>query len=615
MFEDAALMEQCITETIEAIARRGQYTSQNIDIMTSILSNIRTSRSDKEITSLLHIVSRVALLASTCTVSFGRYYPDSLIKTILDEFNNTQRMNPFNRELLLQIIEELIQGESNNNNAAAASSLSDNAADAANNVNNEQQQQQQQQQIQQQEQQQADEKKNKPLSSNKDNDNTKTTFNIAVLSKKHRDEIHASLFRALAKDVQYNETGNFVEIFRALKCMLQQYRNKDLETSVPFIFRIQELTNQSVVNANSAVATPPANSTYANVSTPAATIMSIIGGNGSGSGSGGGVMVATPMTSSAVTTTAVDLKKMIAVHSIVALYLLALAKLYSSKALEKYVVSVIEQRIEQQQISPIVLSNLDEILTSASHYLNLEMNNNSTRLLRQIFDYSGSNATNISTLSTMALFNPEIVIDILCQIESIKQSYDNVRETLSTVYTAAEIRMGMMHTSRLLGQTGRGREAMGDDDVDSAYWKMYDDEKDVRTNAMDNDANTDSEYILENMQQQRLEKASDIVVVDYIKLGDFTTVKVQESRQALLEIIKAIPFPTTMGNEDHRNDISPRFIVNTGTQQRHSVSTAAASSRLSMNPYQHSSSCVPTGVAATVPPLYLFDTPEFLSNI
>lgn len=65
---------------------------------------------------------------------------------------------------------------------------------------------------------------------------------IAVLSKKQQDEIHNYMFKcALLKD---NQPRMFVELHRTFHLLLKQYRNKELEGSVPLMFRLQELCGQ-----------------------------------------------------------------------------------------------------------------------------------------------------------------------------------------------------------------------------------------------------------------------------------------------------------------------------------------------------------------------------------
>lgn len=62
---------------------------------------------------------------------------------------------------------------------------------------------------------------------------------IAVLSKRQQDDIRNALFKcALLKD---NQPRLFVEMHRTFYLLLKQNRNKELEGSVPLMFRLQEL--------------------------------------------------------------------------------------------------------------------------------------------------------------------------------------------------------------------------------------------------------------------------------------------------------------------------------------------------------------------------------------
>jgi len=656
---------QYISETIETIAKRGQFTSQNINIMSAILSNIKSCRTDREITVLLHVVLRVAAHASS-TVSQGKFYPESLLKTIVDELmnihnNNLQQaqqqqqqqsssavaVNAFNRGLLLELIQALIQNAALSNHKAS-SSITDQQVSTL--VDGEQYINVSQSTIVTTTTttnvvQTASSSTTTTAAAttavvdlSEDAQQTTTTVNaavislntppdvqstLAILSKKQRDDIHSVLFRILLSISSLStETGVLIQVLKTLNCMLKQYRNKDLEGSIPLIFRVQELLHAQIVSSSNSMANSSSNASLDTVHTPTTTspttdLTAVVDGASSISNNQSANKTdAQPATTSITTTLSnEEWKKIVAVHSVIALFLMSLARLYSNKDVEKYVVSVIEQRIEQGQIHPNILTQIDDILAQMNtyNYRHSLLAQGLDNLLTMVLSFEG-NKNNAS----IVLFNSQTIIDILCKVEAIKQSYDNARERLGTVFAAthSDARLGGSTVSTKLSHSRN--QSSKEEDLD-AHWDMIDDERDSVRHTYSvadlNEPNTDTELLVLDEQSNE----ASMLAINFIELGGNSMAKAQESQKAVHDLLNSLRSPKTnlqlssnqMDEEDNDSTDTDEY---NGPSETDRMDTSINSATVDIF-HNHSKPLKAgrNGVTDAVPQFYLFDSPEFLT--
>lgn len=172
--------QESLFQSISTMAKRSEHSEQNLSMFGSILSIFKKTQNDFDCEMLLKTMNEISIHPST--VPEGKFYPDNIVKPLLDEIVNKQRKKEV-RILLLKILQQLqksgIKKEENNNK----------------------------------------------------------TF--ATFSKKQRDEIQYFLFNsALFED---NSSELLAGITINFLLLLNQYRSKDLDQSIPIIFRLQEL--------------------------------------------------------------------------------------------------------------------------------------------------------------------------------------------------------------------------------------------------------------------------------------------------------------------------------------------------------------------------------------
>ncbi len=753
---DNSQLPWLISETIESIAKRGQYTSQNIDIMNAIMSNMKSCRNDREMSALLMVVLRVA--AHSCaTVSHSqtKFYPDALIKTVVDELwtmhhhyyythhqqhsHQQQSSNSesgsgdngssddvnhaFNRQVLLQLIQALIQNASATSSSSSstgsrlsltkmtsASSSSSSTATAALvhaivddsyvNVNNSSTTT-----IATSEVITITAAADSTVGNNNESASTSAQSSaaqssqssaalaLAVLSKKQRDDVHSVLFRILLSISSLPlETGILVQVLKTLNCMLKQYRNKDLESSIPLIIRVQQelLALEEEEEQQSQKKTQQRSSNGGDADgdgdgDEAVEKSTTVDGSSSSSSSGGETLSgeekqqqqqqqATPAqeqveTADTTTTTTKTNKVMskeqwrmvVAVHSLIALFLLSLSKLSSNKDLERYVISVIEQRIEQGQIHANILNNMDQLLAQMDMYnYNYPWKSQSTmdHLLIELFSATTTSTTTTTSQNRkMIAFNAETIVDVLCKVESIKQTYggEGARERLLTPFvgTIPDARIGgsggvsggatgssgsggvggaggAMNKLNLMMKTGQSN-IHREEDLD-AHWDMIDDESIIGSTTANgigvvglsgfggartsidtdfNEANTDTEMLTVDNVEQSSQQV--IQAINFFDLGDHSTAKAQKSQRAVHDLLNSISSSSKKqtnvselvhvsddNDDDSSTDYEDKWTTATATVVHHDVVRSSAS-------INHGSR-----VTQSVPQFHLFDSPEFL---
>lgn len=87
-----------------AIAKRGQQSSQNLDIMGTILAMMKKTKSENEATSLLLVRLLCAVATFSTLAPVGKFYPDTFIRGLCEE---SLSQKPKARELVLQAFQTI----------------------------------------------------------------------------------------------------------------------------------------------------------------------------------------------------------------------------------------------------------------------------------------------------------------------------------------------------------------------------------------------------------------------------------------------------------------------------------------------------------------------------
>lgn len=187
---------KAILECIAVVAKRGQSTTQNTNLITGVLLVLNKCRNQHEISenAILLLLRALLLVCSyNAAVPVGKFYPDSIVKTMSEL---CVALKPQPREWVMKIFQAMAKGQHNNESGEQESS-------------------------------------NKPSSDNK--------MVTASVSAKQREEFYGALFRStLLAD---NKPSNFSEILRTFIVLLQQYKNKDIEYAIPCMFSLAESTS------------------------------------------------------------------------------------------------------------------------------------------------------------------------------------------------------------------------------------------------------------------------------------------------------------------------------------------------------------------------------------
>lgn len=187
--------QDSLNQTISTMAKRSEHSEQNITMLGSILSIFKKTQNEFECEMLLKTMYEIS--NHPATVPEGKFYPDNIVKPLLDEIVNKQRKKEV-RVLLLKILQSLQK------------------------------------------------------SSNVKKEDNQTNKTFATFNKKQRNEIQNFLFNSLL--FQDNTPELLTEISLNFIILLIQYRNKDLEQSIPIMFRLQELCPPDSINVHSIIA-------------------------------------------------------------------------------------------------------------------------------------------------------------------------------------------------------------------------------------------------------------------------------------------------------------------------------------------------------------------------
>jgi Holliday junction resolvasome RuvABC endonuclease subunit len=175
-------MQMLIIQGIETIAKTGQHTPQNIDLIMAMLSALKK----KDVPEELLLDAILAVSSYSCYVQAGRNYPDVLVKTLLDEAVSRP---PRSRAIVLAILQKLVKTQKRN------------------------------------------------IVSTTEDETPQANTTLASLSKKQQKELHYCLHRSSA--LKDNEPQNYVRIYRTLRTLWKRYRNADIAESVPMILTLQ----------------------------------------------------------------------------------------------------------------------------------------------------------------------------------------------------------------------------------------------------------------------------------------------------------------------------------------------------------------------------------------
>jgi hypothetical protein len=181
--------QKALFEAISNIAKRAEHSEQNITMMSSLVALFKKTQNEFDSEVLCKALLEISMYPSV--VPEGKYYPESTItKPLLDESINKARKIEI-RVLVWRILARLGKA-----------------------------------------------------SQSKQEDSNKF---YATFSKKQRDEIHYFLFKAAMMDD--NTPQIYIEITLNFIQLLNQYRAKDLEQSLPIAFRLQELGTTNVIHS------------------------------------------------------------------------------------------------------------------------------------------------------------------------------------------------------------------------------------------------------------------------------------------------------------------------------------------------------------------------------
>ncbi|KAL0481533.1 hypothetical protein AKO1_012316 [Acrasis kona] len=497
-------MHEVTLEAISTIAKSGQRTNQNIEIMNGMLFSQGKRRDINE-----QVLFRALLAVASCAVYVppGKTYHEPFMKMLCEECCNPTR-SPNIRVILLQILKKIcktqkrIVGLDNDQQPAVTS----------NSVAN-----------------------SNPLGS------SNAAMVPASLSRKQREEVYFCLFKtAQLKD---NEPANFTGIYRTLNTLLKQHRNKDLDITVPLIMSLQESCNKDL----DAVHCSP-------------------------------------------------------VQSLVAAYLLLLAKAYNSGELLRYVTTVIESRQQSSQIHPDFIDSLSQINNVPHHASASAIGVDSIQLTidgtsgalpvasvdpRTIKQQRGLVYQKVNDLFVMFspvdqqnLFNIGQLVDVLSRIESLKQSYENIIETMSKPYTGEPISVSA--TQNKLASS----YVVNDDEP---QWNSMVDEE-SEPSIHENDKIADLEVVpIVNI---------DVVSADFTRMGDSAVANSSKSHKALSDILNLVP--------DGVNKTGSDVIDDEATLASELDDEGEEETAIGM-PQQKKSK-----VLRDVPKLYLFDEPAYI---
>lgn len=219
-------LQNSLMESIARIARRGVYTTLNIDMMTFILTILRDC--NPEAFKKRHVLLRSVLMISVHPAELppGKHYPDNLLNPLLDEL--IVENDPESRLLAMNVFQSLIFVSK----SQAELNLVDYSADHH-----------QQQQQQAQAQARAKEKQGKfavvlvpsESGSNSNLHGKETT----LFSGKQVQALYAFLYRSI--QMSNNDPQHFELIFKLFKLLLRQYRNKNIKYAVPLMLRLQQI--------------------------------------------------------------------------------------------------------------------------------------------------------------------------------------------------------------------------------------------------------------------------------------------------------------------------------------------------------------------------------------
>jgi hypothetical protein len=419
-------MQSVIIEGIGTIARCGQHTPQNIDLMSAMLSALKK----KDIPEELLLNAILVVSSYSCYVQSGRHYPDILVKTLMDESISPNRPAR-SRAILLAILQKLVKTQKKH-------------FESVKSVDNDDEQEIQ-----------------------------KTNMVLASLSKKQQKELHYCLFKtSLLKD---NEPQNYVRIYRTLRTLVKRYRN-DVVESVPMILTLQDATND------------------------------------------------------------MDRVQARAIHTLCAAYFLLLGQAYNNKELEKYVQSVIDTRLNSNQINANFMTLLSQLNAVSNHssfvsvdnvIISIDQNDRQSldrhQLKRQREDLYGKleQLFGDAQVPVEHLFNRDEVIELLSRIESLKTG-DDFAQSLSRTYT------GDMNVSQIIKESD-----------DEPRWDIMDEQTEPSMHEPGADVTTDI----------TAERVVDVIKTDFVKMGDYATALNQESNKTLDEILALVPL--SEGDHDH----------------------------------------------------------------
>eukprot|EP01080_Neovahlkampfia_damariscottae_P000635 gene635-8138_t len=178
--------KQTLLDAVDYMAKRGEHTSQNIDFIETCFSSIIKDFDNENWKPILEIM--IVIAGHPATIMSGKHYPDKFIRPLLDQ---CMKGKPEIRNLSLKVLIQLMY-----------SSVKIRGKDQQENISS-------------------------------------TNRVHATFSKKQREDVYYCLYES--SSLEDNSKSNYATILSCFIMLLTQFRNKDLEQSIPTVFSLQEL--------------------------------------------------------------------------------------------------------------------------------------------------------------------------------------------------------------------------------------------------------------------------------------------------------------------------------------------------------------------------------------
>ena len=232
-----------------------------------------------------------------------------------------------------------------------------------------------------------------------------------TISKSQRAKIYVYIYKGLF--LNDNLPENFAAIARILRNMLKHYRNKEIENALPMLFKLQEAAVQTASSTTSTGSSNTASAANDEEPTPLETVEK---------------------------QQTMHVRHKLMIHTLIVTYLLCLAELYNSKELEQYIKSIMDTRIQQGLLTKTVLSTFEKRHNSGNSIEAMKAQASEEEKLKE---YTQSFASLIAisdkaaaSIDKIELVSQDKVCELLCKIETLKETYGDVAGVTKVVKKA-----------------------------------------------------------------------------------------------------------------------------------------------------------------------------------